>query len=203
MRETTATQQRVAGTVKIVPTQVLLNRMQGVNEAIARRAYELFEHRGRQPGRDLDDWLQAESELLHSCRHDVRESDEAIVLRAEVPGTFTPEQFQISVEPRRLIIYAEREVATTHADKKETREELARQSVLRVHDLPEEVDPSSSTGTLDGQTLEVRMPKLRTTSESVPKAKGIRPADSWAYAASCATIEEGSVHGWPINASAG
>jgi hypothetical protein len=29
-------------------------------EAIARVAYELYEQRGRQPGRELQDWLEAE-----------------------------------------------------------------------------------------------------------------------------------------------
>jgi hypothetical protein len=32
-------------------------------ECIARRAYERFEARGRENGRDLDDWLEAEREL--------------------------------------------------------------------------------------------------------------------------------------------
>lgn len=32
-------------------------------DIIARRAYELFEERGREDGHDLDDWLQAEREL--------------------------------------------------------------------------------------------------------------------------------------------
>ena len=30
---------------------------------IARRAYEHYEERGRQPGHEMDDWLQAEREL--------------------------------------------------------------------------------------------------------------------------------------------
>ena len=30
---------------------------------IERRAYEIYLERGEQPGRDLDDWLQAEHEL--------------------------------------------------------------------------------------------------------------------------------------------
>jgi hypothetical protein len=30
---------------------------------IARRAYEHYEERGRQPGHELDDWLQAETEM--------------------------------------------------------------------------------------------------------------------------------------------
>ena len=35
-------------------------------EAIAHRAYELFQERGREPGRELDDWLRAEHELKQS-----------------------------------------------------------------------------------------------------------------------------------------
>ena len=30
---------------------------------VARRAYEIYERRGGVPGRDLEDWLQAEQEL--------------------------------------------------------------------------------------------------------------------------------------------
>ena len=33
------------------------------DEEIRRRAYELYLERGEQPGRELDDWLQAEREL--------------------------------------------------------------------------------------------------------------------------------------------
>jgi len=35
---------------------------------IAQRAYELFEARGRVDGHDLEDWLQAERELMFSRR---------------------------------------------------------------------------------------------------------------------------------------
>ena len=33
-------------------------------EIIRQRAYELFEQRGCEPGLDLDDWLQAEAEVV-------------------------------------------------------------------------------------------------------------------------------------------
>jgi hypothetical protein len=36
------------------------------NGAVARRAYELYEQRGREPGADVDDWLQAEHEIRES-----------------------------------------------------------------------------------------------------------------------------------------
>ena len=35
-------------------------------DRIAERAYEIFKSRGGKPGRDLDDWLQAEKELARS-----------------------------------------------------------------------------------------------------------------------------------------
>ena len=35
-------------------------------DEIARRAYELFQERGCEPGCDLDDWLRAERELKES-----------------------------------------------------------------------------------------------------------------------------------------
>jgi hypothetical protein len=34
-------------------------------DAIARRAFELYEKRGRTDGHDVDDWLLAERELTH------------------------------------------------------------------------------------------------------------------------------------------
>ena len=37
-------------------------------DAVAVRAYELFQARGGEPGRDLDDWLRAEQELQGARR---------------------------------------------------------------------------------------------------------------------------------------
>jgi len=40
---------------------------------VRKRAYELFEKRGRQPDHELDDWLQAEEEIEHHLgRHTLR-----------------------------------------------------------------------------------------------------------------------------------
>ena len=36
---------------------------------IAQRAYELYEQRGRQDGRDLEDWVKAERELGGPVHH--------------------------------------------------------------------------------------------------------------------------------------
>lgn len=43
-----------------------------VRERIAQKAYDLYEQRGRQNGRELEDWLQAE-ELVRKEMDDARE----------------------------------------------------------------------------------------------------------------------------------
>ena len=37
-----------------------------IQEQIRHRAYELYEQRGGEDGRELDDWLQAEAEVIQS-----------------------------------------------------------------------------------------------------------------------------------------
>ena len=44
-----------------VPSETL-----SLKERIRRRAYELYVQRGHQSGRELDDWVQAEQEILRA-----------------------------------------------------------------------------------------------------------------------------------------
>lgn len=39
-------------------------RFAGLEGEIRTRAYELYEERGKEDGRDLDDWFQAEAEIM-------------------------------------------------------------------------------------------------------------------------------------------
>lgn len=52
---------RTAGTHTATPNS---SKMQ---DLIARRAYELYVQRGRQEGKALEDWLQAERQLVSSA----------------------------------------------------------------------------------------------------------------------------------------
>ena len=54
------------GTVSIPPTNAPIEESAtDVHQQIRCRAYELYEQRGREDGHDIEDWLQAESELIH------------------------------------------------------------------------------------------------------------------------------------------
>ncbi|HET7208303.1 MAG TPA: Hsp20 family protein [Terriglobales bacterium] len=136
----------------------IFDRMQEIHDSIARRAFELFEGSGRWSGRELDDWLRAESEMLHPIHLELTDSDTHLNVRAEVPG-FTSKELEINVEPRRLT------VSGKHETKEETRKgktiysELCAGEILRVVDLPAEVDTSSVTATLKDGVLNIKMAK--------------------------------------------
>ncbi len=49
------------------PTPSPMDIDSAVREQIATRAFALFLERGREDGHDLDDWLQAEREIMRSA----------------------------------------------------------------------------------------------------------------------------------------
>jgi HSP20 family protein len=156
-----------------VDPRALYPRMNELYDAIARRAFELFEDDGRIFGRDLDHWFRAEAELLHPAHVQVREADDAIVVDAEVPG-FTANELKLSLEPRRLTISGEK--LNEREQKKKGNvlySERCSRELLRSIDLPVEVNASRATATLNNGILELTAPKAGARNVSVQvKAAG-------------------------------
>jgi HSP20 family protein len=153
----TATQM-VPVPAKAMDRQDLSERFNQIDNLIARRAFEIFESNGRSFGHELDDWFKAESELLHPVHVRMAESDDALTVEAEVPG-FEAKDLQITLEPRRLIISGKRETKEEQQKEKGVYQERCSNEMLRVIDLPAEVDASRATATLKNGMLEPRMPK--------------------------------------------
>jgi HSP20 family protein len=139
----------------IVKAEHLLDRLKHVSEAIATRAYELFQGRGHELGLDLDDWLRAESELLRPMPLDIVETDNRLTLRAELPG-FTAEQIKVSAEPRRVMISGKAEQKTETA----TYTERHSKDVFRAVGLPADVDPVKLDAELKNGILTITLPKI-------------------------------------------
>jgi len=144
--------------MKLLPGSDLVDRLQELSNSIARRAFEIFDGRGRALGRDLEDWLRAESEFLHPVHLDITESDEALTVRAEVPG-FSAKELDVGVEPHRLTISGRRESSEKSTSKKTIYAEQCSNQIFRAVDLPKEVDTSKVTATLKDGVLELSMPK--------------------------------------------
>jgi len=172
MNEQSAPRRREATTpVKLVAADVLLNRKNEIQNVIARRAYELFEGRGSTNGHDIDDWIEAKVEVVRGYRHDLKESAGAIVFRAELPCSFTTDQLNVSVEPRRLMLSGETELEVIRGGDTPAHTEKRTQRIFGVEELPVDVDPSRAAANLKGDLLEVVMPRVAVDNKSNGKSK--------------------------------
>jgi HSP20 family molecular chaperone IbpA len=153
-------------TLKLCSPEELLNLKQELHDRIARRAYELFEKRERQPEHEVDDWVQAESEILHGCRHEIVEHLDSFVLRADLPGEhFTTDQIKVSIEPRRVMVSGKQQISALYLEGDTTQTKPLIRTIFRVHELPADVDPGRSKATLSGERFEIVMPKLSKISK--------------------------------------
>jgi len=157
--------------LKLVPPADLFDRVQQLTDLIARRAFEIFDGNGRIFGRDWEDWFQAESELLHPVHIDVAESGGDLIVRAEVPG-FTDKELDISLEGRRLTITGKRETKEERKEKKTIYTERCSNQILRVIDLPVDVDKEKAAATLKDGMLELKVPKAA-PAKKVPIASKV------------------------------
>jgi HSP20 family protein len=158
-----------ATSLKPVPTGDLSDPISEIYNAIARRAFEIFEANGIF-GNDMGNWLQAESELLHPAHVNITDAGESFNVRAEVPG-FKTEDLEVTVEPESLTITGKRE--TKEEREKEGKpiySECCADQILRVIGLPAAVDTGKVTATLKDGVLELKMPKA-----APPKTVKVEP----------------------------
>jgi HSP20 family protein len=144
--------------VKQPATGDIFDRIQQTYDAIARRAFEIFDATGRGHGNDWEHWFRAESELLHPVHLEVTESDDNLTVRAEVPG-FSTKELEINVEPRKLTIAGKHEAQEESKKGKMIYSEWCANEILRVVDLPAEVDSSKVSATLKDGVLNIQLPK--------------------------------------------
>lgn len=153
--------QRTKGTESVKQgSEEIFNQFSQINDVIARRAFELFESHGGSPGHEIEDWSQAESELLHPVPLNVLESDSEYTVRAEVPG-FGSKEIEISVEPRCLAISGKRETKEEEENWKMIRSEWGADRIFRLLDLPSDIVASKVSTTLKDGILFVDLPKAQ------------------------------------------
>ncbi len=146
-------------------TENVVDRFQQVFDSIEKRAFEIFNN-NRWFGRDLSDWFQAESEILHPLHLEIAETDDALTVRAEVPG-FTAKELDIHVEGNRLTIAGKHESKEESKKGKTIYSERCAKEILRTVDLPSDVDGSKVNATLKDGVLNLELPKA-------PHAKSVR-----------------------------
>lgn len=145
--------------LKLVPSGDLFARFEKFYDGISQRAFEIFENGGRNIGHDLEHWFQAERELLHPVHVEVTEKYGALTVSAEVPG-FSEKEIQVNLEPRRLTITGKRESKEERKEKNTIYTDRCSNQIMRVIDLPIEVDTAKASATLKNGILELKVPKV-------------------------------------------
>jgi HSP20 family molecular chaperone IbpA len=109
-------------------------------EAIERRAFDLFEKRGREPGHEVEDWLNAEHELGFPAT-ELREKDGAYKLEIALPG-FEAKEVQVTATASEIVVHA-----AAKQEKKGEKDnvpwtEFASADVYRRFELPNPIQPT-------------------------------------------------------------
>lgn len=161
MPETGAVSKRTedSSSVKYVKPESLAENVNRIFDRIARRAFEIFEGSGQMSGHDLEDWFKAEGEVLHPVHVNVSETDVSVNVKAEAPG-FTAKDLEISIEPQRLTITGKRETSKEEKKGKTVYSEKCSDQILRIVELPSEIDADQVTSTFKNGVLELNMPKV-------------------------------------------
>ncbi|HXN99492.1 MAG TPA: DUF2934 domain-containing protein [Candidatus Acidoferrales bacterium] len=89
---------------EFVPLSDLTEALLCAYDRVARRAYDKFMDRGARTGSELEDWLDAEQEILGQMEVDVAESAGFVTALASLPG-YRSAQITLGVEPRWLLIF--------------------------------------------------------------------------------------------------
>lgn len=125
----------------------LADEIESLSARIRQRAYELFAMRGGSAGRELDDWLQAEREVMWQPGTELSERETEFQARIYAPN-LEPKDIRIIALPRAILLEAE---APQRGEPKR---------ISRI-DLWAPVDPDRVTARLDSGLLQITAAKVR------------------------------------------
>jgi hypothetical protein len=138
-----------------------------VQTEIARRAYEIFKNRGSSSGHELEDWRQAEAEVIcQGCY--ARMVVDAGLWIGTGAETFEEGSIEIWVASRRITICGKQ-----NAEKKISTQCSIRPGAIIFHviQLGCEVDPSGVKTKINGPSLEILLRTVQAAPQAQLKSK--------------------------------
>lgn len=96
---------RTAKTLPIMKTESIVDELEQMHDRIKKRAYEIFEGSGQSFGKDLDDWLQAEADLVWKPSIELEEKDNKFLIQIAAPD-IESKNVDIKVTPGAILVKA-------------------------------------------------------------------------------------------------
>jgi hypothetical protein len=144
--------------VKIVPV-ASDEQTRRIHAAIARRAYEIFEQRGSMGWHELEDWRQAEAEVLSKLCFGLTTCDHTILVGTDIAG-FEPGTVELWVAPHQITLCGQAQPHEAQTSKVPLCA-AGERFVFREIPLPYEIDPASVDTKMQSRFLEIRLPQAR------------------------------------------
>jgi HSP20 family protein len=147
----------MAETLPIKRTQSIFDEMEKMQDQIMRRSYDIFHINGGIFGRDLEDWLQAEQELVWKPAIELEEKDDEFRLQIAVPGV-DPKDIDIEVTPEDILVKAD-----LHHQHKEKKGEVyvcefASGNLFRSIHFPKKINPDKVKAEFKNGMLSLKAP---------------------------------------------
>jgi HSP20 family protein len=138
--------------------QTLLKQVEAITDSIRERAFNLFQNRPGGNGSDVDDWLQAERDVVWSPASELVDDEKEFKARIALPG-FDAKEIQVSAMPDALVVQAD----TTHTHEGKNGAvcfcEFSGKNLFRRIELPASIDVDKVTASVEKGILEVTAPK--------------------------------------------
>jgi HSP20 family protein len=150
----------------------LFQEIENQFEEVRRRAFELFEKRGREFGRELEDWLKAEHEVMGWPAAELSETDSGYKVSMTLFG-YASKDVEVTATPSEIIVHAKVEKKKKTQEKKYLWTEFRSNGIYRRFELPEPIDVEKTTASFDNGMLHITAAKAQ---KAQPKPGEIRAA---------------------------
>jgi hypothetical protein len=148
------------------PHELRIRRVTGddlqakIHDAIAWRAYELYEARGGAGGHDSEDWKRAEAEIVRPLPCGFLEQDHRVCLTTDA-SHFDEGPIELWIEPRRLTLcgFDGKRKPLPVGPGQPVRP--GRDWLFLVHEFVVELDPAAVTARFNGPVLDIYVGKAR------------------------------------------
>lgn len=141
-----------------VEAEKMFERLAELTRETTQRAFEFFVRRGGDFGKEFEDWFRAEAEILLPVKVEITETDKIINVSAMVPG-FKPEEIEISVKDKTLIMSGETKLEEKREDANTVYSEWRSNRFFRQLTLPAEINPDKVKASLNDGILYLKLPK--------------------------------------------
>ena len=140
-----------------------------MNETLSKRAYELFCARNNEHGKDMQDWLIAETEFFRKVPCEVMDKGNELMIRAEVPG-FNQRELQVKLDNAYVYITGHKERLVQSSSVERIFSDRESKDLFRRIELPIKVDPARVTTSLHEGILTIFVRKADSVEKDAQAA---------------------------------